>query len=60
MGAFAIGCGASRRVLIIGYEARSPKTRAAMVKSYRTLMATTRAVLRDTATISVRGVGQWE
>src|SRR3977135_438254 len=36
----------TRRVLIIGYEARSPKTREAMVKSYRTLMATTRAVLR--------------
>ncbi len=41
----------TRRVLIIGYEARSPKTRDAMVKSYRTLMATTRAVLRDTATM---------
>ncbi len=47
----------TRRVLIIGYEARSPKTRAAMVKSYRTLMATTRAVLRDTATM-VRRLGQ--
>jgi IS5 family transposase len=46
-----------RRVLIIGYEARSPKTRAALVRSYRTLMATTRAVLRDTATM-VRRVGQ--
>src|SRR6185295_10277488 len=33
----------TRRVLIIGYEARSPKTREAMVKSYRKLMATTRA-----------------
>jgi IS5 family transposase len=41
----------TRRVLIIGYEARSPKTRDAMVKSYRKLMATTRAVLRDTATM---------
>src|SRR3989442_4389960 len=41
----------TRRVLIIGYEARSPKTREAMVKSYRTLMATTRAVLRDAATM---------
>ena len=41
----------TRRVLMIGYEARSPKTRAAMVKSYRTLMASTRAVLRDTATM---------
>src|SRR5258706_1992312 len=45
------------RVLIIRYEARSPKTRNAMVKSYRTLMATTRAVLRDTATM-VRRPGQ--
>src|SRR5688500_14125650 len=41
----------TRRVLIIGYAARSPKTRDAMVKSYRTLMATTRAVLRDAATM---------
>jgi IS5 family transposase len=47
----------TRRVLIIGYEARSPKTRAALVRSYRTLMATTRAVLRDTATM-VRRLGQ--
>src|SRR5262249_60114845 len=46
----------NRRVLIIGYEARSPKTRDAMVKSYRTLLATTRAVLRDTATM-VRRLG---
>ena len=46
----------TRRVLIIGYEARSPKTRGAMVKSYRKLMATTRAVLRDTATM-VRRLG---
>src|SRR5712664_2394433 len=46
-----------RRVLIIGYEARSPKTRDALVKSYRKLMATTRAVLRDTATM-VRRLGQ--
>jgi IS5 family transposase len=49
--------GVTRRVLIIGYEARSPKTRDALVKSYRTLMATTRAVLRDTATM-VRRLGQ--
>ena len=41
----------TRRVLIIGYEARSPKTRDAMVKSYRTLMATTRAVVRDADTM---------
>ena len=47
---------ATRRVLIIGYEARSPKTRDGMVKSYRKLMATTRAVLRDTATM-VRRLG---
>ena len=46
----------TRRVLIIGYEARSPKTRDALVKSYRKLMATTRAVLRDTATM-VRRLG---
>jgi IS5 family transposase len=47
----------TRRVLIIGYEARSPKTRPAMVKSYRKLLATTRAVLRDAATM-VRRLGQ--
>jgi IS5 family transposase len=47
----------TRRVLIIGYEARSPKTRAALVQSYRKLMATTRAVLRDSATM-VRRLGQ--
>src|ERR1700675_2980212 len=47
----------TRRVLIIGYEARSPKTRDAMVKSYRKLMATTRAVLRDTTTM-IRRLGQ--
>ena len=46
-----------RRVLIIGYEARSPKTRTALVRSYRTLMATTRAVVRDAATM-VRRLGQ--
>jgi IS5 family transposase len=47
----------TRRVRSIGYQARSPKTRDAMVKSYRHLMATTRAVLRDTATM-VRRLGQ--
>jgi IS5 family transposase len=47
----------TRRVLIIGHQARSPKTRDAMVKSYRILMATTRAVLRDAATM-VRRLGQ--
>jgi transposase, IS5 family len=46
-----------RRVLIIGYEARSPKTRDAMVQSYRKLMATTRAVVRDAATM-IRRLGQ--
>ena len=46
-----------RRVLIIGYEARSPKTRTALVRSYRKLMATTRAVVRDAATM-LRRIGQ--
>ena len=46
-----------RRVLIIGYEARSPQTRAALVQSYRKLMATTRAVVRDAGTM-VRRLGQ--
>ena len=46
-----------RRVLAISYEARLPKTRPAMVQSYRQLMATTRAVLRDAARM-VRRVGQ--
>ncbi len=47
----------TRRVLTIGYQARSPKTRTALVQSYRTLMATVRAVQRDAATM-VRRVGQ--
>lgn len=47
----------TRRVLTIAYEARSPKTRDALVKSYRKLMTTTRAVLRDTATM-VHRLGQ--
>jgi IS5 family transposase len=47
----------TRRVLTIAYQARSPKTREALVRSYRTLMTTTRAVLRDTATM-VRRLGQ--
>jgi IS5 family transposase len=46
----------TRRVLIIGYEARSPTTRDALVKSDRKLMAPTRAVRRDTATM-VRRLG---
>jgi IS5 family transposase len=47
----------TRGVLTIGYQARSPKTRDAMVRSYRKLMATTRAVLRDADTL-VRRLGQ--
>jgi transposase, IS5 family len=47
----------TRRVLTIGYQARSPKTRDALVESYRRLMATTRAVLRDADTM-VRRLGQ--
>src|SRR5215216_7287949 len=47
----------TRGVLTIGYQARSPKTRDAMVQSYRKLMATTRAVLRDADTM-VRRLGQ--
>ena len=45
-----------RRVLVIGYAARSPQTRPALVQSYRKLMATTRAVVRDAATM-VRRIG---
>ena len=47
----------TRGVLQIGYQARSPKTRDALVQSYRKLMATTRAVLRDVDTM-VRRLGQ--
>lgn len=46
-----------RRVLIIGYAARSPKTRPVLERSYRQLMATTRAVVREAATM-VRRIGQ--
>jgi len=46
-----------RRVLRIGYAARSPKTRGALVQSYRKLMAATRAVVRD-ASAMVRRLGQ--
>jgi IS5 family transposase len=46
-----------RRVLIIGRQARSPETRDALVRSYRQLMATTRAVVRDAATM-VRRISQ--
>jgi transposase, IS5 family len=47
----------TRAVLRIGYQARSPKTRDAMVQTYRKLMATTRAVLRDADTM-VRRLAQ--
>jgi len=46
----------TRTVLTIAYQARSPKTRTALVQSYRKLMATTRAVVRD-ATMMVRRLG---
>jgi len=46
-----------RRVLNIGRQARSPETRDALVRSYRQLMATTRAVGRD-ATTMVRRIVQ--
>jgi IS5 family transposase len=46
-----------RRVLIIGRQARSPETREALVRSYRRLMATTRAVMRDAQTM-VRRINQ--
>jgi IS5 family transposase len=40
-----------RRTLIIGRQARSPETRDALVRSYRQLMAMTRAVVRDATTM---------
>jgi IS5 family transposase len=46
-----------RRVLIIGRQARSPETRDALVGSYRLLMGTTRAVVRDARTM-VRRISQ--
>ena len=46
-----------RRVLIIGRQARSPEPRDALVRSYRQLMATTRAVVRN-ATTMVRRISQ--
>ena len=46
-----------RRVLIIGRQARSPETRTELVRSYRRLMATTRAVVRDARTM-VRRISQ--
>jgi IS5 family transposase len=45
---------ASRRGLIIGRQARSPETRDALIRSYRQLMATTRAVVRDATTMGHR------
>jgi len=47
----------TRGVLRIGYHARSPKTRDALVESYKKLMATTRAVVRDADTM-IRRIGQ--
>ena len=47
----------TRLTLAISRQARTPKTRDAMIKSYRRLMATTRAVLRDAATM-IRRTGQ--
>jgi IS5 family transposase len=46
-----------RCVLIIGRQARSLETRDALVRSYRQLMGTTRAVVRDAATM-VRRISQ--
>jgi IS5 family transposase len=46
-----------RRALVISRQARSPETRDALVRSYRQLMATTRAVVRD-ATTMVRRISQ--
>jgi IS5 family transposase len=47
----------TRDVLTIAYQARSPKTRTALVQTYRKLMATTRAVVRDARTV-VHRIGQ--
>jgi IS5 family transposase len=47
----------ARRCFAIQYQARSPKTRPALVQSYRQLMAATRAVVRDASTM-IRRVGQ--
>ena len=47
----------TRGVLTIAYQARSLKTRPALEQSYRKLMATTRAVVRDADTM-VRRIGQ--
>ena len=47
----------TRTVLTIAYQARSAKTRVAFVQSYRKLMATSRAVVRD-ATMMIHRLGQ--
>ena len=47
----------TRRVLEILYAARSPKTRAGLVHSYRRLLSTTRAVVREAETMT-RRMGQ--
>jgi IS5 family transposase len=58
LAACGIGCAAwDGRVLAIGRQARSPETRDALVRSYRRLTATTRAVVRDTHTM-VRRISQ--
>ena len=44
-------------MLTIAYQARSPETRPALEQSYRKLMATTRAVVRDAA-LMVRRLAQ--
>ena len=44
----------TRRGLDIMYQARSPKTRDGLVRSYRHLLAITRAVLRDADTMGRR------
>jgi transposase, IS5 family len=46
-----------RRVLAISRQSRAPETRGALVRSYRQLMATTRAVVRDASTM-VRRITQ--
>lgn len=46
-----------RRTLVISRQARSLETRDALVRSYRQLMTTTRAVVRDAATM-VRRINQ--
>jgi len=44
----------TRRVLEILYAARSPKTREGLVRSYRRLLGTTRAVVREADTMTRR------